>query len=258
MKTFEQNPQNLFLRLPYELRVQIYDHVFFDNNPDRIVSAWKSKSFNFWGPGVNISPPFNSRFTNLSLLRTCRAIYQDAKDFFYRSLTLQFTLDQGKGTFLADFWPREDARKHLAIPPASRKLVEKVEICIFFVSQHTHDGLQREWVAITNLVADDFTSLTSLKIEGPCKYTPWCLRDCMEGMFNHEYSKQRSYIEPLLRINPLQHLDIDNFTGKDTNLLLCGMELAEVVGAMTVPTRRVVAMRWSDLWHFSFSANSSQ
>ncbi|KAL8636097.1 MAG: hypothetical protein Q9228_006472 [Teloschistes exilis] len=241
------NPQNLLLRLPYELRLHIYNHVFFDNNPDRIISAWKSESFDFWGPGVNISPPFDSHFTNLSLLRTCRAIYHDAKDFFYRSLTLQFTLDQGKGIFLADFWPREDARKHLAIPPASRKLVEKVEICIFFVAQHTHDRLQREWVAITNLVADDFTSLTSLKIEGPCKYTPWSLRDCMEGMFNREYSEHRSYIEPLLRFNRLQHLDIDHFSGQDTKLLLCGMKLEEVVRAMTSSTRRVSAMQYSGL-----------
>ncbi|KAL8658217.1 MAG: hypothetical protein Q9202_007614 [Teloschistes flavicans] len=243
MEKSKRNPQHSFLRLPYEIRLQIYDEVFFHNNPDRIINAWKSDSIDFWGPGVTGgSPPFDSRFTCVSLLRTCRAIYQEARNIFYRSLTLQFTLDQGRGRFTT-FWPREDARKYLAIPPVSRKLVEKVEICMFFVSQHTHEGLQREWDAITNLVADDFTSLKSLKIEGPCKYTPWSLRDCPEGMFNHGYSTQRLYIEPLLRINRLQHFDIDHFTRKDTQLLLCGMRLEEVVRALTGSTQRVGAMR---------------
>ncbi|KAL8690295.1 MAG: hypothetical protein Q9218_004231 [Villophora microphyllina] len=251
MDVSRSEQQSPFLRLPYELRLQIYDLVFFNDNPDRIINAWRSESIDFWGPGVHISLPFDSRFTNLSLLQTCHVIHHEAKDFFYQSLTLQFTLDQGGERNPRDpirrLGEEEDIQKVYRIPPESRKLVHKVEICILFVSHHTHGRLLREWQAVTNLIAEDFESMTSLKIEGPQKYTPWALRDCLEGMFTKEYSEQRLYVEPLLRVKRLQHLDIDHFDYRDTGLLLCGMSLEGFIGALTGSVQRVGAMRFRGL-----------
>ncbi|KAL8702441.1 MAG: hypothetical protein Q9201_004392 [Fulgogasparrea decipioides] len=226
------------LRLPYELRIQIYDLVFFEENPNRVVSAWRSPFQQFW----RLSPHSNAPFGNFSILRTCHAMHQEAQDYFYRVLTLEFVFVQHGPNRIKTPDPnrnqtpdpnREDDIRRLS--PTCRKLVRKVELSIIPLTRFRYRSVVEDWTLVMNLLAKDFYSLTTLKIPGQFLYAPWYLRECMEGISGADDLKQRLYMEPLLQIKGLRHFEMTWYPKSDVDLLLCHKDQQDLIRSLMAP-----------------------
>ncbi|KAL8919007.1 MAG: hypothetical protein Q9172_005184 [Xanthocarpia lactea] len=122
-----------FFALPPEIRVQIYDRVIFQDTRDRVINAYRlsgdqlavisdkdDRNFKYEGPHLDalLRTPLD-----LSLLRTCRVIYREAKHYFYEHVILRIALRLN---------PEKDdlacLRFFRMFPPKCRPLVKNVEI----------------------------------------------------------------------------------------------------------------------------------
>ena len=93
------NQELSFFALPPEIRVQIYDRVIFKDTRNRVVKAYRlsgdqvavildkdDRNFKYEGPHLDVllRTPLD-----LSLRRTCRVIYLEAKHYFYEDMILR-------------------------------------------------------------------------------------------------------------------------------------------------------------------------
>ncbi|KAI9873043.1 MAG: hypothetical protein M1830_000886 [Pleopsidium flavum] len=191
-----------FLRLPLELRDQIYGEVFFpgEDQPEE----FGQDRLGLANTAVRQLHPYNTDERrkpkqDLAIMRTCRNIHEESEAVFYGTSSFNLMYQDWEDSVK---WSYEFLEN---LPTRNRRLIRRIERKCYSAPYYRTISLC-DWKLFMTFLARECPSLQSLKLWGP--------GDPREGpRWVETCQREKGWVQAILQINSLVHFDIPVIKG---------------------------------------------